>query len=46
MGGTASNSDIGTLVECSTRFVMLLHLPDGHGALAVQEAIVANVNGG
>lgn len=43
MGGTASNSAIGTLVERSTRFVMLLHLPDGHGALAVQDAIVSKM---
>jgi transposase, IS30 family len=40
MGSTASNSAIGTLVERTTRFVMLLHLPRGHGALAVQDAIV------
>ena len=43
MGSTASNSAIGTLVERSTRFTMLLHLPDGHSALAVQEAIVAKM---
>jgi len=40
MGSTASNSAIGTLVERATRFVMLLHLPQGHGADAVQEAMV------
>ena len=40
MGSTASNSAIGTLVERATRFVMLLHLPHGHGADAVQEAMV------
>ena len=40
MGSTASNSAIGTLVERATRFVMLLHLPDGHGADAVQDAMV------
>jgi IS30 family transposase len=40
LGSVASASAIGTLVERSTRFVMLLHLPDNHGAVAVQEAIV------
>jgi IS30 family transposase len=40
LGSTASASAIGTLVERSTRFVMLLHLPGNHGALAVQKAIV------
>jgi transposase, IS30 family len=34
IGSTASASAIGTLVERSTRFVMLLHLPNDHGALA------------
>jgi len=43
LGATASGSAIGTLVERSTRFVMLLHLPDDHGALAVQDAIVAKM---
>jgi transposase, IS30 family len=38
--GTANKSAIGTLVERTTRFTMLLHLPDGHGALAVQEAMI------
>src|SRR3954470_24355184 len=44
MGSTASNSAIGTLVERATRFVMLLHLPRGHGAEAVQEAMVAAIS--
>ncbi len=43
MGSTASNSAVGTLVERASGFVMLLHLPDGHGALAVQEALVTKM---
>jgi IS30 family transposase len=43
MGSTASNSAIGTLVERTTRFVMLLHLPNGHTAEAVQHAIIAKI---
>ena len=43
LGSTASGSTIGTLVERATRFTLLLHLPDGHTALAVQEAIVAKM---
>jgi IS30 family transposase len=38
--GKASGSAIGTLVERMTGFVMLLYLPDNHGADAVQEAMV------
>jgi IS30 family transposase len=40
LGSTTSGSAIGTLVERSTRFVMLLHLPNDHSALAVQDAII------
>jgi transposase, IS30 family len=40
MGSVACNSAIGTVVERSTRYVMLLHLPDGHGADAVAHAMV------
>jgi IS30 family transposase len=43
LGSTASGSAIGTLVERSTRFVMLLHLPDDHTAESVQDAIVAKI---
>ena len=43
MGSTASNSAVGTLVERATGFVMLLHLPRGHTALEVQEALVAKM---
>ena len=39
--GAHSRSAIGTLVERSTRFVILLHLPDNHGAEAVRDAVVA-----
>lgn len=39
--GAASGSAIGTLVERSTRFLLLLHLPHNHGAEAVRDAIVA-----
>ena len=41
--GTANASAIGTVVEMVTGFVMLLHLPENHGALAVQDAIVKAV---
>jgi IS30 family transposase len=43
MGSKSSDSSVGTLVERTTGFVMLLHLPDGHGTLAVQEAVVAKM---
>jgi IS30 family transposase len=41
--GKTNSSAIGTLVERSSRFVMLLHLPADHGADAVQEAMVAKM---
>jgi len=41
--GSANGSAIGTLVERSTRFVMLLHLPVDHGAAAVRDAIAATI---
>jgi IS30 family transposase len=44
MGSQASDSAVGTLVERMTGFVMLLHLPDGHGTLAVQAALVAKMS--
>jgi transposase, IS30 family len=43
LGSTASGSAVGTLVERTTGFVMLLHLPDNHRALTVQEALVAKM---
>ena len=41
--GAANASAIGTLVERSTRFTMLLHLPHGSGAEAVRDAIVDTI---
>jgi transposase, IS30 family len=43
MGSVESNSAVGTLVERTTRFVMLLHLPHGHTAPAVAEAMIATM---
>ena len=43
--GKASASAIGTLVERASRFVMLLHLPNGHGADAVEKAMVTAMAG-
>jgi IS30 family transposase len=37
--GKANKSAVGTLVERSTRFVLLLHLPDGRNVRAVDEAM-------
>lgn len=39
--GTENKSAIGTLVERTTRYTMLLHLPHGHGAEALHTAITA-----
>jgi IS30 family transposase len=44
LGSTASRSAIGTLVERATGFVLLLHLPKGHGAEPVQNAMVAKMS--
>jgi len=41
--GANGSSAIGTLVERSTRFVMLLHLPDDHRAETVRDAIVDKI---
>jgi IS30 family transposase len=41
--GRANRSAIGTLVERSTRFCMLLHLPGPTDAVAVRDAIVATI---
>ncbi len=39
--GKNGQSAIGTLVERTTRYLMLLHLPNGYGALEVEQAIAA-----
>jgi IS30 family transposase len=41
--GKNNKSAIGTLVERSTRFVMLLHLPSPADAIAVRDQIVATI---
>jgi transposase, IS30 family len=43
--GAGNKSAIGTLVERSTRFVMLLHLPDGYGPGQVAAAMTAAMGG-
>jgi IS30 family transposase len=41
--GSNSKSAIGTLVERSTRYVMLLHLPRTHDAASVRDALIDTV---
>ena len=41
--GAENRTAIGTLVERTTGFLMLLHLPENHGALAVQEAVTTAI---
>ena len=43
--GAGNKSAIGTLVERSSRFVMLLHLPGGHGPEQVAAAMTAVMGG-
>jgi IS30 family transposase len=37
--GAGNKSAVGTLVERSTRFLLLLHLPDGYAAVNVEKAM-------
>jgi IS30 family transposase len=41
--GKDNKSAIGTLVERATRYVMLLHLPNGYGAEAVADAMTSTI---
>ena len=41
--GSNCRSAIATLVERQTRFTMLIHLPDGHGAIAVRDGLLAAI---
>jgi IS30 family transposase len=41
--GKGNRSAIGTLVERSTRYVMLLHLPDGTDAATVRDAMLDTI---
>lgn len=43
MGSTASGSAVGTLVERTTRFTILLHLPGRHDAESVAAAMIAQM---
>ena len=43
MGTKASNSAVGTIVERTTGYLTLLHLPDGHTADAVASAIITRM---
>ena len=42
--GKNSGSAIGTLVERATRYVMLLHLPEGHDAVTVRDQLITAMN--
>jgi len=41
--GSNCRSAIATLVERQTRFTMLVHLPHGHGAVAVRDGLLATI---
>lgn len=43
--GTGNKTAIGILVERTTRYVMLLHLLDGHDALHVRDALITAIGG-
>jgi IS30 family transposase len=41
--GRGSRSAIGTLVDRTSRYLQLIHLPNGHSAAAVRDALVATI---
>jgi len=41
--GSNCRSAIATLVERQTRFTILVHLPEGHGAIAVRDGLLAAI---
>ena len=41
--GKRNGSAIGTVVERTTNYTLLLHLPDGHGTQAVTDALLARL---
>jgi len=43
--GKGSRSAVGTLVERSTRYVLLLHLPNGRSAIQVEQAMREAITG-
>ena len=43
MGSVASNSAVATIVERTTGYLTLIPLPDGHGAEAVADAVIARL---
>jgi IS30 family transposase len=42
--GAGNQTAIGTLVERATRYTMLLHLPHGHDAEQVRDALIATIS--
>ena len=41
--GQLNQSAIGTLVERTTRYTMLLHLPNGHNAVQVRDELIRTI---
>ena len=42
--GAGNQSAIGTLVERSTRYTLLVHLPNGHNAEQVRDALITTIS--